>query len=368
MSFPEAQECIPLDVCVCDSCKHVQLMQIVDPGHLFANYPYVSSASRTMVEHLTNNIDIFVDGLDLSDHILEIGANDGVGIAHLLSRGFTNAIGIDPAENVHARHSLPIICDYFGPKSLDLFEENKFKLIFAFHCCAHIEDIRGVFETARKLLDDVGIFIVEVGYFLRVLQHGSFDTIYHEHIDYHTCRAMQQFATSTGLMLYNVRETDIQGGSIQFYFAKNRPANESVALALALEDAARLHDHMTLDHFRMRVGRCMRDMKVLMRDLATQGRTVAGYGASAKSTTFLHQFLTSGSQLSFIADDSVRKQGLWSPGLHIPIKPFCALDTDHVDFVIILSWNYAEQLIQRLQQHSKRGLRIIIPFPELKII
>ena len=354
------QEKIPLDICICNDCKHVQLIQIVDPSYQYSNYVYVSSTSSTMVNHLKENVLSFVEGLNKDDFILEIGANDGVCIKHLLDNGYTNVLGVDPAQNINKRHTLPILCDFFGST---LALPNKYKLIYGFHCCAHIETIQDVFETAYRLLEHDGIFIIEVGYFYEVFQQNLFDTIYHEHIDYHTCTAMKAFAKQ--FCLFRVRENSIQGGSIQFFFSKQpRMIEESVYSCIEKETI--LHDFQTLLSWKNKILLCGKDIYYLLNSFVSYGKKIVGYGASAKSTTFLYQYNIT-NQLDCIIDDNPYKQDLFSPGLHIPITTIQYLDTNKVDYIILLSWNFKDEIIKKLEKYRQNGLRIIIPFPEIKI-
>ena len=223
--IPTSQDVIPLDVCICKDCSHIQLIQIVNEEAQYINYFYVSSATDTMVKHLTQSVDYFINLLNITQHdnILEIGANDGVCIEYLLNKNYNNVLGVDPASNINERHNLPIICDFFGSNSYSKITKihEKYRLIYAFHCCAHIENINDIFDNIYKLLDDEGTFIMEVGYFYSIFTNKSFDVIYHEHIDYHTCTAIQKFVLIHNLFLYDIKETDIQGGSIQFYICKN---------------------------------------------------------------------------------------------------------------------------------------------------
>ena len=164
-----------------------------------------------MVKHIEDSINFFIEHMNLSktDNILEIGANDGTGIIHLLNQGFNTVVGIDPAKNIHCRHELPIFCEFFNSQNKHIFGSKTFRLIFGFHCCAHIEDIQDVFRTIYDILEDKGVFIMEVGYFYDVIRKNSFDTVYHEHIDYHTCTAISNFSIKQGLKLYHVKETSI---------------------------------------------------------------------------------------------------------------------------------------------------------------
>ena len=374
MSDTKHQDVIPLDMCICQDCKHIQLLQIVDPEYQYSNYLYVSSTSNTMINHLKNNVIKFTNSLNLTKecNILEIGANDGVCIKHLLDAGFINVIGVDPASNINKRHNLPIICNFFGSNIVEKLKEkyNSFKLIYAFHCCAHIENIQCVFKAIYNLLDNDGIFVMEVGYFYEVFKKKQFDVIYHEHIDYHTTVAIQNFSKKNNLLLYKVEENDIQGGSIQFFFCKNNSKNidNSVLSAIQKEYDLLLFDTSNLLNWQNDIIKNGKDINYIVNSLISYGKTIVGYGASAKLTTFLYQYKLSNSTIKYIIDDNIYKQYLYSPGLHIPIKPFNVLATDKVDYIIIFSWNFTNEIVKKLEDYRKTGVRIIIPFPEIMII
>jgi dTDP-4-dehydrorhamnose reductase len=359
------QECIPLDICICEKCKHIQLLQIVNPSYQYSNYIYVSSTSDTMKNHLINNTKKFVESLSKSDNILEIGANDGVCIKYLLDEGFSNTIGVDPAENIKKRHNLPIICDFFGSNLL-LTITKKYKLIFGFHCCAHIENINDVFKTVYEMLEEDGNFIIEVGYFYEVFKNKIFDIIYHEHVDYHTCTAIQTFGLSHNLILYNIDTNNIQSGSIQFYFSKNKlkKINENVYEQIEKEKQLGIFDFFTLKTWQNEIIQNTRDVYYILNSLVSYGKKIAGYGASAKSTTFMYECNLSHNIIDYIIDDNIYKQNHFSPGLHIPIKSINVLEIEKVDYIIILSWNFCEEIIKKLKPY---GCRIILPFPVFKI-
>jgi len=246
-----------------------------------------------------------------------------------------------------------------------------FKLIYAFHCCAHIEDIQDVFKTVYELLDDSGTFVMEVGYFYEVFKNNLFDTIYHEHIDYHTCRAINRFAETQQLLLYKVDTNNIQGGSIQFYFCKNNgltQIDKSVPETIEKEASLDLHNYAKLSLWQNKITLCGNDINYLLNSFVSYGKKIAGYGASAKSTTFLYEYRISNKLIDYIIDDSIYKQDFYSPGLHIPIKPLSYLNIKKVDYIIILSWNFTADIIEKLEPYRKTGLRIIVPFPEIRIV
>lgn len=360
----DLQEVIPLDICICLTCKHIQLKQIVDPEYQYSNYLYLSSTSRTMIKHLCKSVDEFTYNIVEDEAILEIGANDGTCIKHLMEQGFTNVIGVDPAKNIKRTHNLPVICDFFGSH---INFAQKFKLIYAFHCCAHIENINDVFATVAKILDKDGVFVMEVGYFYDVFKNKLFDVIYHEHIDYHTCTAMSTFVEKFNLKLFRIAKNEIQGGSIQFFIGKNKDVETSVYQAIEEESKINLFDTNNLANWKLDVIRNGNDINYLLNSFIAYGKKIAGYGASAKLTTFMYQYNLSKHLIRYIIDDNIHKQGLLTPGLHIPIKSITELAINPIDYIVIFGWNFAEEISEKLEPYRKLGLRIIVPFPKIEI-
>lgn len=368
------QECIPLNICKCISCEHIQLEQIINPKLLFENYYYTSSASTTMVRHLQNSLDFFINYLKLnkSDTILEIGSNDGVCIKYLIDNNFTNVIGIDPAKNIKLRNNLPIICEFFGSHMYNFFNSkyNKFKLIFGFHCCAHIENIQDVFNTIFRLLDDDGVFIMEVGYFYQVYKNKTFDTIYHEHIDYYTCTSINNYCNNNNLMLFDAIETNIQGGSIQFYICKKESLkykkSDNIDILIKKEEENINFDMLV--SWITKINGVGEDLYYFLKSIKNSNKKIAGYGASAKSTTFMYYFGLSNTIIDYIIDDSIYKINHYSPGLNIPIKSIDNLEKNKVDYIIILSWNFKNEIIEKLKKYVDVGLKVIIPFPNIQVI
>jgi dTDP-4-dehydrorhamnose reductase/SAM-dependent methyltransferase len=371
---PISQKAIPLDICICNKCKHIQLVQILNQSFQYSKYLYITSASQTMVTHITSNIDFFLKqfNIEQNDYILEIGANDGTGIRFLIENEYHNSIGIDPAENIKNIHNLPIVCDFFGSNILnnEKFRKNTFKLIYAFHCCAHIENIQDVFNTVYNLLTDDGIFIMEVGYFYEVYKNHLFDTIYHEHIDYHTCKAMQQFCYKNNMRLFDVKTNKIQSGSIQFFISKNinTHINEDVYELIKHEENIQLFNINNLLNWKEKIIFNSRDLNCIINSFINNNKIIFGYGASAKSTTFIHQFKLSNKVIKYIIDDSYLKQNLFTPGTNIPIVSSDILNYEKCDYLLILSWNFLDDILLKIDKYRKCGLRVIVPFPNISII
>jgi dTDP-4-dehydrorhamnose reductase/SAM-dependent methyltransferase len=366
---------IPLTVAKCTACNHIQLLEIINPSYLYSNYLYISSISKTMTDHLKLSVTNFTTKFNISkdDNILEIGSNDGTCINTLLELGFHNSIGVDPAQNINRMHKLPILCDFFGSNIMghEQIIGKKFKLIFGFHCCAHIENIQDVFQTAHALLEDDGIFVIEVGYFLDVFNQNNFDVIYHEHIDYHTCYAMKQFAKLNNMTLFDISRNNIQSGSIQFYMCKNtfiHEPNPKVEELITTEISSNIFNIINLDKWRINIIKLSNEFNHLITGLVQQGKKIAGYGASAKSTTFLHQSRMNSTLIKYIIDDNNLKQDKYTPGLHIPIHSREHLQLEPVDYIVILSWNFSDEIIELLKSRLSNSIRIIIPFPNFRIV
>lgn len=368
------QQLMPLDICICNNCNHIQLVQILQQSFQYSTYLYITSASHSMVRHIISNIDFFLKNFNIkkSECILEIGANDGTGIRFLIENGYYNSIGIDPAENIKNTHNLPIICDFFGSNILNTenFKTNTFKLIYAFHCCAHIENIQDIFYSVYDLLTDTGIFIMEVGYFYEVYKNYLFDTIYHEHIDYHTCKAMQQFCYKNNMTLFDVKTNKIQSGSIQFFIAKNTNTHisENVYKLIKEEENIQLFDNTNLLAWKEKIIFNSTSLNCILNRFNNENKIIFGYGASAKSTTFIHQFKLSNKTIKYIIDDSHLKQNLFTPGTNIPIVPIDILNTEKCDYILILSWNFLDDILVKIDKYRKCGLHVIVPFPNINII
>ena len=171
--------------------------------------------------------------------------------------------------------------------------------------------------------------------------------------------------------MYNVDINNIQGGSIQFYFCKNngsKQVDKSVFETIEKESFIDLHNYDKLVLWQNKITLCGNDIHYLLNSFVSYGKKIAGYGASAKSTTFLYEYRLNNKLIDYIIDDSIFKQNFYSPGLHIPIKSIHHLSVEKVDYIIILSWNFTADIVEKLEPYRKMGLRIIVPFPEIRII
>ena len=371
------QKSYPLEVLLCEKCGHAQLAHIVDPESLFSNYLYVSGTSPSFVAHFeayaSDTWDLANAGI--GDLVVDIGSNDGPLLKVFKTLG-ARIIGIDPAHKIASSANaagIPTICDFFTAKVAEQIknEVGSAKIVTANNVFAHIDDLSGIVESVKKLLTTDGIFVFEVSYLLDILNKTLFDTIYHEHLDYHAVSPLIPFFQRHGLILFHVERIASHGGSIRVYTALENgapPSTSGLKRTLEAELAARLFNIETYNEFANAIKIAGINLRETLSTSRHIGRKIAGYGAPAKATTLMHQFRLSRNDLAYIVDDSPWKQGLFSPGLDIPIVPASYLNVEPVDDLLILAWNFAEPIITNNRSFLETGGRFIVPLPELKVV
>jgi len=373
----EKQECFPLDVFFCNDCAHVQLLDVVDPKALFENYVYVSGTSPVFVAHFCDYAADLLKRFAPSPKSLavDIGSNDGTLLKFFKEAGM-RVLGIDPATDIARRAAedgIETIAGFFTPdQALRIREKHgRAAIITANNVFAHIDDLTGVAAGVRELLDDNGVFSFEVSYLADVVDNTLFDMTYHEHLAYHSVKPLRRFFTANGMEMIEALRTDSHGGSLRgIARLKNggHPAGASVGEMIALEEEKKLDRVETLVDFGDKIEEKKRELGSLLRRLKSDGKTIAGFGAPAKATTLMYHFGLGPDIIDFIVDDSPLKQGLFSPGFHIPVLPSAAIYERKPDYLLILAWNFAEPIISKHQSFSREGGRFIIPLPAIRII
>ncbi|MES2176525.1 MAG: class I SAM-dependent methyltransferase [Gemmatimonadota bacterium] len=371
------QPVYPLALNMCEACKHVQLTHCVDPVILYqTNYSYVSGTSPVFVAHLREYADTITADYAFSAGALaiDIGSNDGTALGFFKDKGF-RTLGVDPATEVVASanaRGIETICDFFG---YDVAARNREQygpaaLINSHNACAHIDDLAGVIRGVEHWLGDDGLFVMEVGYFLDVYENGWFDTIYHEHVDYHTVMPLVPFFRAHGLEIVDVQHVSPQGGSIRVIAQKaggRHPVKPTVEAFGQLERDHGLDRSETLRAFGAKIDGIKHRLGEMVSTLKGQGASIAAFGAPTKATTLLSHFGL-GQALDFLVDDNPLKQNLFSPGHHIPVLPATALYERKPDYLIILAWNFAEDIMRKHAAFLEQGGKFILPMPEPVII
>ena len=370
------QPAYPLNLWFCRKCTHVQLLDIVDPSLLFQSYPYVSGTSPVFVSHFeeyaANVIGRF--GLKSGDLVVDIGSNDGTLLRPFQAAGM-NVLGIDPARAIAesaTASGVPTQTGFFTlGTALDIRSQyGAANCITANNVFAHIDDLGDVADGVRELLSPDGVFVFEVSYLLDVYEKILFDTIYHEHLDYHTVAPLQPFFKAHGLELFAAERIDTHGGSLRGFaqLAGGSHAAKGLDALTDKERQAGLHRPETLHSYSTRIDGVGRQLGDLIAALKSNGKRLAGYGAPAKATTLMHHFEIGREQIEFIIDDNPLKQGLFSPGLHVPVLPSEAIAERKPDYLVILAWNFAEPIMQKCSEFAARGGRFIVPLPVVRVV
>jgi hypothetical protein len=368
----EGEPRFPLDVYFCSGCFLVQLADVIDPEILFRNYLYVTGTSSTVAEHNVRYAQAVHDHLALvaSDQITEVASNDGSLLKCFRALG-VRTLGVEPATNIAAQAAAD------GIETLNVFfNEDTAKQILAEHgyskavignnVLAHVDDTRGFLNGARQLLAAGGRVIVEVPYLGTFLDKLEYDTVYHEHLCYFSVAALARLCVSAGLSIERVDDLPIHGGTIRVYAAcRAELADHSPAVLdrIAAENAAGL---MSKERYYAMAGSVVtqrEQLRKVLAELLAQGKTVVGYGAPAKGNTLLNYCGLDASWLAYIVDKSPLKLGLYTPGSHIPVLPVNTLLEKQPDYVLILAWNFAEEIMQQQAEYKLRGGAFILPIP-----
>lgn len=367
----------PLDLYLCDGCHHVQLGHVVDPRILYQNdYLYVSGTSGHFVRHLDEYAADAVRRFALAPGSLvaDIGSNDGTCLRAFQQRGMS-VQGVDPASEIAKRATaagIPTTTAFFTESLAQQLRERHgpAKLVTSHNACAHIDRLDDVVRGVAHWLDDDGVFVVEVGYFVDVYSKLSFDTIYHEHLDYHTVEPFQKLFARTGMELLAVQRVEPQGGSIRLTAQKaggQYKPDGSAAELVELEHSIGLDKPSTFAEFGQRIATLGQRLRSLLGSLKTDGRSIAAYGAPTKSTTLLAHFGIGQESIDFIVDDNLLKQGLYAPITHIPVVPTEELYRRRPDFTVILAWNFAAPIMTMHRRYTDEGGRFVLPMPEPRI-
>jgi SAM-dependent methyltransferase len=367
----------PLNTHVCLGCGLIQVPNVIPPG-FFRHYLYVPSASDTMHEHfseLARVVATLVPGTD-DGLIVDIGCNDGLFLGACKAIGL-RTLGVDPATNLiaMARHKgIEVINEYFNPLTAEQARTafGPAQVIVTTNTFNHIDDLHDFMAGVTILLDPAGVFVVEVPHALDLVEKNEFDTVYHEHVSEFCMKSFVDLYRFFGMEVFDIQQLPIHGGSMRIFGRRTMSSNSTpvpvVEDWLARERRAGLFSPATYEAFRVRVERNRDALMKMLWDLKRQGSRLAGYGAPAKGNTLLNYYGIGPDLLEFLADRSVLKHGLYSPGTHIPIAPAERLLETQPDYVLILAWNFADEIMRQQETYRRRGGRFIVPIPEPAIV
>lgn len=372
----DVQQTFPLDVFFCGDCGHVQLLDIIDPDILFSDYVYVSGTSPVFVDHFRRYVEDILGeyGPRPGNLVLDIGSNDGT-LLSFFKRAGMNVFGVDPAKKIAeeaSRNGIETMVGFFDQAIADELSGTKglASVITANNVFAHADDLVGITQAVRSLLKPDGIFVIEFSYLADVIANTLFDTIYHEHLSYHSVGPLRRFFSQNGMEMIGAYRVDTHGGSLRGICQLAEGPHEedgSVADMIAEEQRRGLDKAATFKNFAENIDTVKQQLRLHLDRLKSEGKSIAGYGAPAKATTLMYHFGIGSDVIDFIVDDSHLKQGLYSPGMHIPVVPSLEIERRKPDNLLILAWNFADAIIANNLKFKEKGGQFVIPLPHVKI-
>lgn len=351
----------PLDLWFCSVCKLVQIGQVIPPSTLFMDYKYLSSSTATLRAHFEELADRIAEMAP--KRVFEVGSNDGVLLAPLLSRGVP-AVGIEPASNIAAvarSKGLTVETGWFGADLARRLAKRygQCSVLTGSNVFAHMPDLDDILAGIQILLEPKGILMIEVHSLFPLVRDLQYDFFYHEHVFYWSLAALKRFLSRGGFQVFRVEPIPIHGGSIRIYATRGEDLRiqDSVAEYARLETDAGLDKLFTYLRFAKRVSAHRRHLRGV---LSEGEKKIAGYGASGRATTLLNYTgIGRDIPLRYIVDDSPARQGLYMPGIHTPIVGGLVLDKDPPDRILLLAWTYESEV------RMKTKLPFIMPFPDI---
>jgi SAM-dependent methyltransferase len=366
----------PLEVGFCHGCSLVQLFHTVSPELLFcSDYPYYSSFSETLLKHSRANVLRLIDEERLGpDHlVVELASNDGYLLRNFVERGIP-VLGIDPATGpaeAAQRIGVETMTEFFGePLARRLRHEGRAaRVVIANNVLAHVADLNGFVAGLRTLLTDDGVASIEVPYVRDLIEHREFDTIYHEHLCYFSVTALVQLWRRHDLELVDVERLPIHGGSLRLSVRRSGAAiRASVTQMLAEEAADGLDQFDYYTTFAREVEGVRQRLHALLAEVQRDGGRIVAYGAAAKGATLLNYTAIGRSLIDFVVDRNPHKQGKLMPGVHLPIRSPDSLIIERPSHVLLLAWNFRDEILAQQRDYREAGGRFIVPIPDPAIL
>jgi SAM-dependent methyltransferase len=367
----------PLALTRCADCGHFQLGCAVDPEVLYAtNYTYLSGIGPSFIKHFDTYADWIAAHCDLPPKpvTVDVGSNDGTCLKAFQTRGHV-VCGVDPAQlaaKIANDKGVETINAFFDRDAVDEIKRRHGAADFvtSHNVLAHVDDLAAVFRNVHDLLKDGGYFAFEVGYFAEVLKAGHFDTIYHEHLDYHHAEPLVRHLTALGFDMLDLSVNSIQGGSLRLLLRKSGRGAilPQAADFLQRERQSVVHDEAFLDGWRASIEAKMATFRSLVQDRVAAGRSIAGYGAPTKAILLMKMAQLAGPEIAYVVEDNPHKTGRFFPGTGVAIEPSAALMANPPDVVVLFAWNFVDDILRKLAGQFAKPVEVVVPLPEPRVV
>ena len=366
----------PLDVAFCPDCTLVQITEEVPAHTLFVdNYLYFSSFSDALVRHAKTHVDglVAARGLGPDSFAVELASNDGYLLKAFQPHG-VRVLGVDPAPDqaqAAVAAGVPTLQEFFGVELARRIrsEHGAADVVIANNVMAHVPELNDFVGGIAELLADDGLLTVENPCVQDLVDHGEFDTIYHEHFCYYSCTSVDALVRRHGMFLNHVEYfPDLHGGTLRWHIGKREDVSAEARRRLQAERDSGVTDFAYYADFAQRVERTRSDLRALLTRLKDEGARVWAYGAAAKGSTLVNTVGLDTDLVEAVVDRNTWKQGLHMPGTHQPIRPVEDLLAEQPDYCLLLAWNFADEILQQQAEYVARGGRFIRPVPAVEVL
>lgn len=372
--LPQPEPVYPLTMMLCKDCSLAQLSASVSPHKMFDDYLYFSSYSTTMLEHVRKSANRLITerGLGPESLVVELASNDGYMLQYFREQNVP-VLGVEPAANIAKfaiEKDIPTVVEYFGKEvAARLREEGKTAdVVLANNVLAHVPALHSFVEGIRVILKPEGVAVIETPYVKSLLDDCKFDTIYHEHLFYYSLTALESLFTQHEMHIVDVEQISIHGGSLRIFAQHRAYGQRSEAVMRMLRDEERWSkDETVYGNFAENVQRTLSIARDVLAGLRASGRRVAAYGAAAKGAVFLNAAGIGPDLIDFVVDRNPHKQNHFMPGMHIPIRSPQAILEEQPDYLLILVWNFVDEIMAQMADYEAQGGRFMVAIPDLHI-
>jgi len=367
----------PLHVFVCEQCFLVQLHEYVSPAEIFTEYAYFSSYADSWVQHAKRYTEMIIErlGLGKDSFVVELASNDGYLLQHFVEKGIS-ALGVEPAANVAKvamERGIPTVTKFFGEQTARELVAAKrcADLVIGNNVLAQVPNINDFMAGIKVLLAPHGIVTIEFPHLMKLMEENQFDTIYHEHFFYFSLMSAERIFAAHGLTLFDVEELPTHGGSLRIYGHhaedKTHSVMERYRELVRREKSAGIERLDAYATFAENVKETKRKLLEFLIEAKRKGKTITGYGAPGKGNTLLNYCGVRGDFIDYTVDRNTYKQGKYLPGTHIPIFPPEKIRETKPDYVLILPWNFKDEIMDQVGYIREWGAQFVVPIPEVRV-